>query len=270
MSDTTLAIAALGGILTSFLYVYIGRVVRMRKVSPDASLANGMFVLWWHSLGGLGFLSAAIMAVYIAGELEIWMYQAYTTFVLMVLFLALWGLQFYLLYLYTGSRRWFMPLAAFYALMFLATEGLIEYIGPPDAITDNGWQLKTEPEVEFGQAFNLVFTALIIGPALVTAIAYARLFRKTEDRTQRYRIALVTGAIIVWFGSSVIGSALDVTQGVAWQTFTRIISILGAGVILMAYKPPKWVREKYGVHGVETVTEHEPLTLQVGLPPRGP
>lgn len=249
MSQATLALALVATILTSFLYIYIGRVVRMRKVSPDARLANGMFVLWWHSLGGLGFLGAAVMATYLAGRLEIWMYQAYITFLLMVLFLALWGLQFYLLYLYTGSKRWFMPLAAFYAALFLATEGLIEYIGPPETITDNGWQLKTLPEVELGTAFNLAFSALIVGPALVTAIAYARLFRKTQDRTQRYRIALVTGAIIVWFGSSVIGTALDINQGLGWQLFSRIIGIVGAVVILMAYKPPKWVRDRYGIQG---------------------
>ena len=252
MSQTTLALAMLGTILTSFLYIYIGRVIRLRKVSPDARLANGMFVLWWHSLGGLGFLGAVVVAVYMAGRLEIWMYQAYTTFVLLVLFLALWGLQFYLLYLYTGSKRWFMPLAAFYAALFLATEGLLQYIGPPDAITDNGWQLQRLPEVELGRAFGLGFAALVIGPALVTAIAYAGLFRKTQDRTQRYRIALVTGAIIVWFGSSVVGTALDVNQGLGWQLFSRTIGILGAIVILMAYKPPKWVRDKYGIQATAT------------------
>lgn len=282
MSQTTLAIATLGSILTSLLYVYIGRVIRLRKVSPDARLANGMFVLWWHSLGALGFLGALTMMLYMAGTLDdrIWLFQAYTTVVILILFLALWGLQFYLLYLYTGSRRWFMPLAVFYSVLFLLTEGLIEYIGSPDRVVDNGWQLKTEyldpatgeyGAVEFGMAFNLIFSALIIGPALLTAIAYARLYRKTDDRTQRYRIALVTGAIIVWFGSSVIGTALEVTGALAWQLFTRVIGILGAIVILMAYKPPRWVRERYRVDGVENETGQQPLSIINGAsPPRAP
>lgn len=282
MSQTTLAIATIGSILTSFLYVYIGRVIRLRKVSTEARLANGMFVLWWHSLGALGFLGAIAMVLYMAGALDdrIWLYQTYTTFVILILFLALWGLQFYLLYLYTGSRKWFMPLAVFYSILFLLTEGLIEYIGAPDRLVDNGWQLKAEyldaatgeyGDVEFGMAFNLAFSALIIGPALFTAIAYARLYRKTADRTQRYRIALVTGSIIVWFGSSVIGTALDVTGALAWQLFTRVISILGALVILMAYKPPRWVRERYRVHGVESETGQQALSINGGsLPPRAP
>lgn len=271
MSQTTLAIATAASILTSLLYVYVGRVVRLRTVSPEARLANGMFVLWWHSLGALGFLGAILMVIYMAGGLEgrIWLYQAYVTFAILVIFLALWGLQFYLLYLYTGSRRWFMPLAAFYAILFLLTETLIEYNGAPETITDNGWQLEALPTAEFGQAFNLAFMLLILGPSLVTAIAYARLYRKTEDRTHRYRIALVTGAIIVWFGSSAVGSVLDVNNGLAWQLISRLIGVLGAVVILMAYKPPRWVRERYGVHGVDSEAAQQPLNVPAS-PPRAP
>lgn len=280
MSQATLAIATIGSILTGFLYVYIGRVVRLRKISPEARLANGMFVLWWDSLGSLSFLSSLVMVAYMAGGLEgrIWVYQAFTTFVLMVLFLALWGLQFYLLYLYTGSRRWFIPLAVFYAVMFAATVGLIAYIGSPDRIVDNGWQLESEyldpatgeyGPIEFGFAFNMVFSLLIIGPALITAIAYARLYRKTDDRTQRYRIAMVTGAIIVWFGSSVVGTAAQVTQGLAWQLFSRAIGIGAALAILMAYKPPAWARARFGVRGVEADAPMPPEPLKAARPPQG-
>ncbi|MEK6975841.1 MAG: hypothetical protein AABY18_05815 [Candidatus Thermoplasmatota archaeon] len=269
MSQTTLALAIVGSVLTSILYLYIGRVLRLRKVSDDGRLANGMFVLWWHSLGSLGLLGAGMMGIYVTGNLEVWMYEAYTTFGLLVLFLALWGLQFYLMYLYTGSRRSFMPLAGFYAALFLATVALMEYAGAPDRIVDNGWQLQAEPRLEFSQAFSLVFVTLIIGPALASAIAYARLYRKTEDRTQKYRIALVTGAIIVWFGSSVVGAAAQVNQGLAWQFFSRTIGILGALVILLAYKPPQWVRAKYGVSGVEGRVADATRPSEVGTPPRG-
>ena len=39
--------------------------------------------------------------------------------------------------------------------------------------------------------------------------AYARLYRKTRDRTQRYRIALLTGSILIWFGTSAIVGAVS-------------------------------------------------------------
>ena len=250
MSTTTLALSAAGSFLTAILYLYIGHVLRSRQVSSEARLANGMFVVWWQTLGALGMLGVGILVLYMADALPLWLYRAYVTLVLLGLFVALWGLQFYLVYLYTGSRRSFVPLGVFYGLLFIATLALIEYIGSPDRIVDNGWAIETEPEVELGLAFGLGFSLLIIGPQLVAAIAYARLFSKTSDRTQRYRIALITGSIIVWFGSGLVASGAQVSDDLTYQLFSRLIGIAGALVILMAYKPPQWIRAKYGIRSI--------------------
>jgi hypothetical protein len=185
-----------------------------------------------------------------ADRLEIWVYNSFVTLVLLVLFAALWGLQFYLVYLYTGSKRSFGPLGVFYALLFMATVALIERVGSPERIVDNGWTIRTEPQAELGLAFNLGFILLIVGPQMLAAIAYARLYRKTEDRTQKYRIAMVTGSILVWFGSSVVAAALELSEDVTWQLASRVIGIIGALGILMAYRPPQWIREKYGIRSI--------------------
>ncbi len=251
MSATTLAVSAAGSFLTAVLYLYIGHVLRQRQVSAEARLANGMFVLWWQAIGGLGLLGVAILLVYITGSLPMWLYQTYITLVLLGIFVALWGLQFYLVYLYTGSRRSFVPLGVFYAVLFVGTMTLIEYLGRPDRIVDNGWALQTEPKFELGPAFGLAFTLILIGPQLVAAVAYARLFFKARDPTQRYRIALVTGSIIVWFGSGVVATGAQVSDELSYQLFSRLIGIAGALVIFMAYKPPNWIRQRFGIHSID-------------------
>ncbi|MFA5944837.1 MAG: hypothetical protein WC876_10270 [Candidatus Thermoplasmatota archaeon] len=253
MTTTTLAFSAAFSIVTSALYLYMGSVLRRRAVSQDAKLAQGMFVLWWESLGGLGLAGAGVQIIYaVRGGLPTWIYQAYVTFLLLVLFVALWGLQFYLVYLYTGSRRTFVPLGAFYAVLYLATLALIQWTWSqgPFEVVDNGWALRTEPTVQLGAAASLLFTIVLVGPQVFAAVAYALLFRKTSDRTQRYRIALVAGSIIVWFGSSILGTAAQVSTDLSWQIISRSIGILGALVILMAYKPPHWVRAKYGIRSI--------------------
>lgn len=250
MSSMTLALSAAGSFLTAVLYLYIGHVLRGRAVSADARLANGMFVLWWQALGALGMLGVGILLLYMADALPLWLYRSFVTLALLGLFVALWGLQFYLVYLYTGSRRSFVPLGVFYGLLFVGTLALVEYIGSPERIVDNGWALETEPEVELGVAFGLGFSLLIIGPQLAAAIAYARLFSKTRDRTQRYRIALVTGSIIVWFGSGIVATGAQVSDDLSYQLFSRLIGIAGALVILMAYKPPHWIRTRYGIRSI--------------------
>jgi len=251
MSTQTLAISSVATLLTGILYIYIGHVLRRRRVSADARLANGMFVLWWQSLGYISVLAVAINALYMAKALQIWVYQSYVLLVLLVLFAALWGLQFYLVFLYTGSRRSFVRLGVFYALLFAATVVLVQRAGPPASIVDDGWTLKTEPMVTYGLAFNLVFVLLIVGPQIVAAIFYARLCRKTSDRTQRYRIALVTSSILVWFGSSVLATAANASTALWWQLTSRAIGIAGAVVILWAYKPPMAVRRKYAIRSID-------------------
>ena len=250
--STTLILSTLGSLAVSVLYLYVGHVLKTRKVSDDARLANTMFVVWWQALGGMGVMGAVLTGLYLADALPIWLYQAYVSLILLVLFVALWGLQFYLVFLYTGSRRSFWPLAAFYALLFFATLALIAYVGPPERIVDNGWTLRTEPRADFGTAFGLGFVLLIVGPQMFAAVAYARLYRKTTDRTQRYRIAMVTTAILVWFGSSVVAAAIGASESLAWQLISRLIGVLGALGILFAYKPPAWVRQKYGVQAIES------------------
>lgn len=254
MTSNTLLISALASLATSGLYLYIGFVLRKRRVSPESRLANNMFVLWWMALGGIGVLGATMTLVYTTGVLQVWFYQAYTSFLLIVLFAALWGLQYYLVYLYTGSPRSFAPLGVFYSILLFATLGLMAYIGAPESLTDNGWQLRTSPRVELTQAFSLLFIVVLIGPQMVAAVAYARLYRKARDRTQRYRIALVTTAILVWFGSSLVATALEASQSIAWQLASRLISVLGATTILFAYKPPGFIQRKYGIAPVELQT----------------
>lgn len=260
MSQNTLLMSAAGSLVSALLYLYVGQVLRRRKVSSEAKLAQGMFILWWESIGWLGILGVAVMLVYmVQGSLPVWLFQTYLLFVLLVLFVALWGLQFYLVYLYTGSKRSFLPLGIFYTLLFVGTAGLIEYQGTPGYIGDDGWQLKAcsaaskaacIPGTQLGLWAGLAFVILLVGPQVVAAAAYARLYRKTSDPTQRYRIALIASAIIVWFGSSILGTAAGVSTSLTWQLISRVIGILGALVILVAYLPPAWVREKYHIRSI--------------------
>lgn len=251
MSQTTFLAATALSLATSLLYLHVGNVLRQRHVSKEAALANRMFVLWWMGLGGLGLVGAAESLAYAMGVLPIWLYQALTAVLLLVLFLALWGLQFYLVYLYTGSTRSFAFLGVFYGLLYFATMALVAYIGAPERLTDDGWSVRTEPRVEFGLGFSLAFILLIVGPQILAAASYARLYRKADDRTQRYRIAMVTSAILVWFGSSVVATLLDLGDVMLWKLASRIIGILAVLAILMAYRPPAALRERYGLHAVE-------------------
>jgi hypothetical protein len=254
MADTLL-LSAVGSVVTGALYLYLGRVLKQRKVSPEAALARDMFAYWWILLGALSFLGVVQIALYRAGEMPIWLYQTLGQAGLWALFAALWALQVYLMYLYTGSKRWVAPLGAFYLLLYLAFVALIHWIGPPGAISDNGWMLRTDQTFTLGRGWTIALILVLLGPQMAAAIAYASLYRRTSDRTQRYRIALLTGAILVWFGtSSLVGATSDPNPdhvNVAWQVAQRLLSVAAALTILAAYRPPSWIRRRFAVRSLD-------------------
>lgn len=249
----TLALTALTSVVVAALYFYVGFVVHRRGVSAEARIARDAFATWWALLGATSLLAALQTGLYLSDRLPVWLYQTFSQIALWAIFAALCALQIYLVYLYTGSKRSFVAIGAFYLILYMATIALLHWVGTPASITDDGWRLRTEPQVELGRAVGVVFLLVLVGPQMVAAVAYARLFSKTKDRTQRYRIALLTGSILVWFGTSAIVGATtdpDVTNPV-WQVVQRLLSVAAALAILAAYKPPAFVQRLLHVEGLE-------------------
>lgn len=254
----TLAIGALLSVATASLYLYIGAALRQRQVSREARLARDLFAAWWFILGVVGLLGVLPIVLYLGGHLPIWLYMTFSQLSLLAVFAALWALQCYLVYLYRGSHRALIPLAVFYLALYIFVVGLLMWTlveHPYDRLADNGWTLALEPRLELSRAVGVIAVLILVGPQMVAAAAYARLFFKAQDRTQRYRIALLSGAILGWFGTSVAAAAADASEGAAWQLVSRLIGLAAGAVILAAYKPPRWVRQRYGVRGLNDPAE---------------
>jgi hypothetical protein len=60
-------------------------------------------------------------------------------------------------------------------------------------------------------------------------------------------VLLVSWSIIIWFVSPVIALAGGLSEQDWWQLISRLIGLCAAFVILMAYLPPRWMKERFGV-----------------------
>ena len=120
MIQPTLLLGAMLSIVSAFIYYYVGRVLsRRRSASTDARLAWVLFVVWWYALA-VTTLSGAILSL--LGALGIAALPLFITFTLINLLatcVALHGLVFYLLYLFTGNRRLLGPLTVFYIAYYI-------------------------------------------------------------------------------------------------------------------------------------------------------
>lgn len=244
-----LLVASSVDVAVAILLAFVGVVVARRHASPAARRAQRAFAVWWWGLsvttgvtasrevaGAFGVADAAAV-VAVANLLQ----YAYVV----ALCAAVWGLLYYLLYLYTGRSGFFWPLATFYGLYGLVALGLIIQMRPAGISVGKWFAGAAYASPQTGGVLLTVMVLLLLLPQLVAAAAYATLYRKVENAESKYRIALVSGALFVWLGLSLVAPFIQLGRFEAWQAGGRLVGLAAAVVILMAFRPPAWVRARW-------------------------
>ena len=264
VSDLTSLRLALA-VASTIVYVAVGVVVGRRQVSRESLVANRAFQSWWYGLAVITLFNPIMLVL---DGLEAQTGKSYFgvrlllfQFVLIGIVLAIGALVYYLLYVWSGKTSVFWPVAGYHLLvlawlMYIVAEGHPTSYGPncPSA----GWCYEKDFS---GTKASLYLSLSIILPILLSAFAYFALFFRVEGAAQRYRIAMVSGALIVWFGSSLASSLVPGTfetasgevqqttlnQWVYWsQVVSHVISLVASLVIFLAYRPPAFIRRSLG------------------------
>lgn len=230
------------------LYAWVARLVHHRNLSEEARAANTLFVTWWASFSLIYGLSGAYEIAAGLGYLDLALSVVFIDVVLVLICIALWGLLGYLVYLYTGARRWFIPLGAGYALFGVALLYMIAWMDPI-GFRDGGFGVQLAYARQPAPAVSLAVGLLLAGPIVLAAILYGTLYFRVRSPEPRYRIALVASAFLVWFGWSIVSTVLRLNQkypdSVALYAWNQAIAMLVPLVIVMAFRPPRWVRERF-------------------------
>lgn len=244
MSDATLAVSAAFALVTALVYALVGLKVGRPNLTKEEHRAVLMFKLWWHGLAGLTFVSASFLALGAFGRIDVALFQSLLFAELAVICLALWGLAYYLAFLFTGRTALFYPLGIFYGLLCLWLFYLV-VLADPVGIEVTRWQVNLEfADEDRFSSFSLLFAILLVGPQLAGAIAYFTLFFRTDEPRAKYRIALVSLSLIGWLGSGIVAGALGVSEDEGWMVASRFIGLAAALVILMAYQPPPLIARR--------------------------
>jgi uncharacterized membrane protein HdeD (DUF308 family) len=93
----------------------------------------------------------------------------------------------------------------------------------------------------------VILIVLLLLPQIIGGLAYFTLYFRVSEVTQKYRILLVSWSIIVWFLSPIIALAGGLAQQDWWQLVSRLIGLVAALTILMAYLPPRRLKQRYGI-----------------------
>jgi hypothetical protein len=237
-------------IATGAVYAYVGLVTWRRRVGGEAQLASDLFATFWLALAATTAAGALPRIMAYLGVADLALYATITHVNIFAICIALWGLLYYLLYLFTGKRGTLIPVSIFYVL-FYAWLVYILAVRTPTGLEVDGWNVRLTYATEIQGPVITAFALLLILPPVLGAAGYARLFFKVDDPTQRYRIGLVSFTILAWFGTILLVFFLQVGSGVWWQIASRLIGLAAAYLIYAAYRPPAWVRTRWGIRRID-------------------
>lgn len=231
------------------MYGYVGRQMARRQASADGRLAVVLFAAWWYSVAGITAITALQDVVAAFGYLDLALFETFAHIWLAGACVAYFSLLYYLAYLFTGQRGLIVPLAAAYSVLYVALVYVVAYLHPV-AVDVQTWRATVVFERAMPPLVSLVLVTVLLGPHLVGAVAYLSLFFRLEDRTQRYRVGMVAMSILGWFATAFLASALHLTKLSWWPLASILIGCFASILILMAYSPPRIIRDRYGISSV--------------------
>jgi hypothetical protein len=247
MIQPTLIFGALLSTLCAGIYFYVGRVLsRRRSSTADSRLAWRLFVVWWYALASSTVISAVLSLLGGFGIIGLPVFTTFTLLNLLAICVALYGLVFYLVYLFTGSRKVLGPLSVFYVGYYTFLVYYVQASIPVDVAVKR-WTAALIYENQLRGPIYTVALLLLLMPPILGGLAYFMLYFRVESMTQKYRVLLVSWSIVIWFLSASIASFGGFSESDGWQIISRFIGLGAAFAILVAYQPPSWIKQRFGV-----------------------
>lgn len=244
----TLGLPLVAALAATAIYAGLALALGRRPVGSPHNAALQLFRLFWIALAITALLRPVQVAMARGGMLPVWLYQTLQQVTILVACTALWALLCYLTYVHQGTRRWWVPLGAAYALYATFLLAVVAWSRPQRLVELYG-QVRPDPQPILPDALNLAIFVTLAGPQIAAAVAYLRLYAKAPDATARYRIALVGSSILVWFSALLVGGALRI-RSVWWPAASQTVGLAAALVVWLAYYPPAPWRRKWGLRSL--------------------
>lgn len=243
----TLLFSALFSLVSALIYSYVGWRLGKRVVpTGDDRVAWIAFTIWWHGLAATQLITASNHLFGAVGWTSMPLFFTTGNLNVLVSCISLCGLVYYLTYLFTGNRQLLWPLIMFYFVFYML---VIYYIADsvPDHVAVSRWNTTLVSQNELPQPIAVLIIVMLLFPQILGSLLYFTLFFRVKEITQKYRILLVSWSMLVWFASPLLSLVGNMEQQDWWQIIGRSIGVIAALTILMAYLPPRWIQQRYGV-----------------------
>lgn len=254
------------------LFFMVGAMLLGRKVQPEYKRPTFFFGLWWTIAGVIAAVQIIQQVLFrypmFQGNL---LATAYGVILWSAMMVGIFGLLYYMLFLFTGKEKWTIPLAVFYA----AATALVLYViissGPYvvkaagilyQGTTNERWYNVGEIAYTTYPSYSMLIllACAVLLPIIIVAIALYALYFRLDRPTQKYRVLMIATGMLLWFGSGMTGNAAGVSQGQLYSTIMAGTSLVSSLMIYLAYKPPKFVKKR----GILSIDDETPKSAKSG------
>lgn len=240
------------GLAGTVVYCLVGIEIGRRRTSREGIPGMRAFQFWWFGLALLTIftpLTATLDAFTVGDLLTLRIFLLHL--VILVLMLAIGGLLYYLLYVYVGKPWVIWPVVAY---AFLEAAWILTVISQAHIIgygpgCPSGGYCYERPVA--GSTASTLLSLTFSVPILLATLGYFSLYFRVETPVQRRRVAMVAGALFLWFGAGIVASFIygnfenadGVVERIAlnrspYWTFvvSPLVSLSAALVIYWAYR----------------------------------
>lgn len=247
--DVDAIIAGILSLIGAGIYLFLGMRLAKRPVSAHARLPAAQFALFWIGLSAVTLMGAILSLLATEVLPSVALVVTFVHLEILILCAALWGLLGHLTYLYTG-RNYLVPWSVFYGALYLFLTYIITAATKVVTVSQGTVSLQYSNLV--GGPTLAILIVLLIVPEFIGAILYFTLIFRTQDPTIRYRVTLVSWSLIAWFGLASINVAHVLGGGLAANLLSNSLGVIAAIVIVLAYYPPRSIRARLRVTGIDS------------------
>lgn len=241
MVEGTFVVNAFLGMPLAVACLVIGGKVH-RRARVEARPALTWFSMFWVGIGAYALVECMWGLAYLAGfdALALGLFVLHVKIIGLVGAFA--GLVAYLLIIHGIDRRALGVIMGGYALVLAITETYYSWRAPV-AQVPGAWGMRLLYAVNDTQPWWTIVLLLLLLPPFFAAIAYARLMRHAHEPETRYRIALTSASLMLFFLPMFIGWRAGGFPW--WGGVERMLSFLMVTGIALALWPPESFRRRF-------------------------
>lgn len=239
---TSLAIAGVSTLAAAATYAYVGAHLLRKGDVGVHGRPLFMLGLWWLATAANQAMGGALYVAAAFGWTDLAVQLTYVHVQRLLVAVSLVGLLYYLLFLLTG-RRTLVALWVVYGLWF-ASQVYNVSAGVPDGVSVFRWRTDLHYAIARPAAWSLLGLVIVV-PPIVAALSLLRVYRRVETPTQRFRIAVLSGAFTLWWAVAFIAGNAAAFDVDAIQLLNRAVGVLVALAVLVAYEPFGWMQRRF-------------------------